>query len=85
VIPIKKGTTFVSHFKFDPEQGSTTTLGLRQRSEGIDITGTINSRGKITTNLGFKTPFYGLKLSAEADYFREHYSFGYGITIGPQQ
>ena len=85
VIPIKKGTTFVSHFKFDPEQGSTTTLGLRQRSEGIDITGAINSRGKITTNLGFKTPIYGLKLSAEADYFRDHYAFGYGITIGPQQ
>jgi mitochondrial import receptor subunit TOM40 len=85
VIPIRKGTTFVSHYKFDPENGSTTTLGMRQRYDAADITATLNSKLKLTTVLTLKSQFYGLKLCAEADYQREHYSFGYGISIGPQQ
>jgi hypothetical protein len=32
LIPIKKGSTFVSHYKFDLENGSSTTLGFKQRN-----------------------------------------------------
>ena len=31
VIPIKKGINFVSHYKYEQEQGSTGILGLKQR------------------------------------------------------
>lgn len=85
LIPIKKGTTFVSHYKFDPENGSTTTLGFKQRYESLDINATINSKGKVMTIFNMKGPVYGLKLCAEVDYFRDHYSFGYGFSFGPQQ
>jgi hypothetical protein len=34
--------------------------------------------------LGLKQPFFGLKLCAEIDYPKDHYAFGYGITIGQQ-
>ena len=84
LIPIKKGTTFVSHYKFDPENGSSTTLGFKQRSEAFDITGTVNSKGKVMTIFNMKSPMYGLKLCAEVDYFKDHYSFGYGFSFGPQ-
>lgn len=85
VIPVRKGTTFVSHYKYDPENGSTTILGLKQRYDQADITATINSRFKAMAVLNLKGLLYGLKLCAEADYSRDHYSFGYGIAIGPQQ
>ena len=32
IIPIKKGTNFVSHYKYDPEHGSTAVVGMKQRS-----------------------------------------------------
>lgn len=64
IIPIRKGTTFVSHYKFDPENGSTVVGGLRQRYEAADITATLNSKGKLATVLSLKSQFYGLKLCA---------------------
>ena len=85
VIPIKKGTTFVSHYKVDAENGSTSIFGLKQKYSGVDITAIMNSKGKLSTVLALKSQFYGLKLCAEVDYPREHYSFGYGIEIGNQQ
>ena len=38
----------------------------------------------MATILNIKAPFYGLKLSAQVDYLKDSYSFGYGITIGQQ-
>jgi len=35
MIPIKKGATFVSHFKQDPESGSQVTCGFKQRYNDI--------------------------------------------------
>ena len=64
IIPIRKGLTFVSHYKFDPENGSTSLFGLRQRQETFDITGVLNTKGKLATILNFKSQFYGLKLCA---------------------
>eukprot|EP00178_Gracilaria_changii_P007796 TRINITY_DN24319_c0_g1_i1.p1 TRINITY_DN24319_c0_g1~~TRINITY_DN24319_c0_g1_i1.p1 ORF type:complete len:245 (-),score=18.32 TRINITY_DN24319_c0_g1_i1:29-763(-) len=84
IIPIRRGTNFVSHYKYDPEGGSTATVGMKQRAENIDITATINTKQKIQTILGIRSMPIGLKLCAEADYRREHYSFGYGISIGAQ-
>ena len=85
VIPIRKGTTFCSHWSWDPEKGSNTSLGVRQRYDSVEIHANMNSKFKLATVLNFKSPFYGLKLSAEVDYPKDHYSFGYGITIGQQQ
>lgn len=85
IIPIKKGTTFVSHYKYEAEGGSTALFGLKQRYEAADITGVINSKGKFFTILSLKSVFYGLKLCAEVDYPKDHYSFGYGISLGHQQ
>lgn len=85
VIPIRKGTTFVSHYRVEPEAGSTAVLGLRQKSDIVDITATVNSKGRFATILNFKNQVVSLKLCAEADYSRDHYAFGYGVSVGPQQ
>ena len=83
VVPIKKGTSFVSHWRYDKrENKSTTILGFKQKYQESEILATINSRAKITTILTLKQPSYGLKLCALIDYMREKYTFGYGITIG---
>lgn len=85
IIPIRRGTTFVSHYKVEAENGSTAIFGMKQKYEAVDITATLNSKAKFSTILNLKSPFYGLKLCAEVDYPRDHYSFGYGISIGQQQ
>jgi len=64
IVPIRKGTTFVSHYKYEPEAGSTTVLGLRQRYDTAEITATVSSKYKLTTVVSLKSPFYGLKLCA---------------------
>jgi hypothetical protein len=69
----------------EAESGSTAIFGLKQRYEAADITAILNSKGKFSTVLSLKSQFYGLKLCAEVDYPRDHYSFGYGISIGQQQ
>lgn len=35
--------------------------------------------------LNIKTPMFGVKLCAEADYLKDHYTFGYGISVGQNQ
>jgi hypothetical protein len=85
IIPVRKGTTFVSHYKIDAENGSTAILGIKQRYDGAEITTALNSKGKFWTILGLKSQFYGLKLCAEADIPKDHYAFGYGISVGQQQ
>lgn len=85
LIPVRKGTNFVSHYKFDPENGSTTIIGIKQRAETVDITATVSSKAKISTILGIKSVPLGLKLCAEVDYLKDSYSFGYGISLGAQQ
>ncbi len=83
VAPIKSGTSFVSHWRYDKrENKSTTILGLKQKYQESEIMGTVNSRGKIAAILTLKQPMYGLKLCALVDYMREKYTFGYGITFG---
>jgi hypothetical protein len=85
IIPIRRGMNFVSHYKYDPESGSTTIVGLKQRSETVDIAATISSKAKLSTIIGIKSVPIGLKLCAEVDYLKDKYSFGYGISIGAQQ
>ena len=84
IIPIRKGTTFCSHWSWDPEKGSNTSLAFRQRYDAIEIHANINSKYKMATILNIKAPFYGLKLSTQVDYLKDSWSFGYGITIGQQ-
>lgn len=85
VIPIRRGTNFVSHYKYEPEHGSTTIIGFKQRNETADITATISSKFKLATILSIKSSPISLKLCAEVDYLKDHYSFGYGVSIGPPQ
>ena len=83
VIPIKKGTQFISHFKLDSrEKKSQTILGFKQKYGSNDIMSTINSKGEISTSVTLRNPTFGLKLCALVDYMKEKYSFGYGIMIG---
>lgn len=85
IIPIRRGFNFVSHYKYDPQHGSTAVVGVKQRSESVDVAATISSKAKLTTILGIKSVPLGLKLCAEVDYLKDNYSFGYGISLGAQQ
>lgn len=83
MVPIKKGTHFVAHYKFDGrEKKPTTVVGFKQRYEESDIVATINSNKEITTSLTLRNPSYSVKLCGMIDYLKEKYSFGYGIVIG---
>jgi mitochondrial import receptor subunit TOM40 len=82
-LPILDKMKFIANFAY--EQNKTTTiLGLRQKYINSEITATINSRGKLATNLilGGNGKFYSLRLCAIVDYLKETYKFGYGIIIG---
>jgi len=83
MIPIKRGSTFISHYKYDAmSQKSSAIIGLKQRYQNSEIVATVNSRLKLITNFTLKGPSYGIRLCAQADYDRQDYNFGYGITIG---
>jgi len=43
---------------------------------------TVSSKGKISTALSLVGMGYSLKLCAIADYFKDSYKFGYGISLG---
>ena len=43
---------------------------------------TLSGKGKISSILTFSGMAYQLKLSAIADYLKDTYKFGYGISIG---
>jgi carotenoid cleavage dioxygenase-like enzyme len=64
IIPIRKGLTFGAHYKIEAENGSTTTFGLKQRAKNIDITGLVNTKGKLSTIFNVKDQLYGLKLTS---------------------
>jgi hypothetical protein len=69
MIPIRKGTAFISHYKFDSrEKKSTAIVGVKQRYDDSEIIATINSRGKISGSLSLKSPTFGVRLCALVDY-----------------
>lgn len=83
MIPIKRGSTFISHYRYDAtSQKSSAIIGLKQRYQNSEIVATLNSRLKLVTNFTLKGPSYGIRLCAQADYDKQDYSFGYGVTIG---
>lgn len=83
MIPIKRGSTFISHYKYDAtSQKSSATIGVKQRYKESEIVATVNSRLKLSTNFTMKGPSYGIRLCAQADYDKQDYSFGYGVTLG---
>ena len=83
IIPIKRGSTFVSHYKYDAtSQKSSAIVGLKQRYQNSEIAATINSRLKLVTNFTMKGPSYGIRLCAQLDHEKQDYAFGYGVTIG---
>lgn len=46
---------------------------------------TVSSKGKISTAMSLMGMGYSLKLCAIADYLKDQYKFGYGITLGGGQ
>ena len=83
MIPIKRGSTFISHYKYDATaQKSSATIGLKQRYKDSEIIAKVNSSLKLSTNFTLKGPSYGIRLCAEANYAKQDYNFGYGVTIG---
>ena len=83
IIPINKGTQFVAHYKYDPQdRKGSTTVAFKQQYEELDILSTLSSKGEITTTASLKNPSYSLKLCAMVDYLKDKYSFGYGVTLG---
>lgn len=83
MIPIKRGSTFISQYKYDAtSQKSSAIVGWKQRYQTNEIVATINSKLKLVTNFTMKGPSYGIRLCAQADYEKQDYCFGYGITIG---
>ena len=83
MIPIKRGATCVSQFKYDAaQQKPTGIIGLKQKYQSSEISATINTRLKLVTNFILKGPSYGIRLCAQADYEKQDYAFGYGVTMG---
>ncbi len=85
-IPIKRGSTFISHYKYDAtSQKSSAVVGLKQRYMGADVVATLSSKLKLVTNCTLKGPSYGIRLCAQIDHDKNDYSFGYGVTIGAME
>ena len=71
IIPIKKGTQFLAHYKYDDhEKTPLTILGFKQKYHESEILATINTKGEVSTTLSLRNPSYSLKLCALIDYMK---------------
>jgi len=62
-----------------------TPQGYRQKFANSEIVNTFNSKGKISSTITVFGINYALKLYASANYPKDSYKFGYGLSIGQQQ
>lgn len=82
---VNKKCRLVSELSYKLSEGTTqTVIGFRQRLQDSETIATISSKGKISTALSLNGMGYSLKLCAVADYLKDSYKFGYGISIGGQ-
>eukprot|EP00178_Gracilaria_changii_P017175 TRINITY_DN4909_c0_g1_i1.p1 TRINITY_DN4909_c0_g1~~TRINITY_DN4909_c0_g1_i1.p1 ORF type:complete len:140 (-),score=1.44 TRINITY_DN4909_c0_g1_i1:68-487(-) len=71
MVPIKKGTHFVAHYKLDGrEKKATTTVGFKQRYAESDIVTTVNTNSEISTTLTLRNPSFSVKLCGMIDYLK---------------
>eukprot|EP00825_Cyclidium_porcatum_P021296 TRINITY_DN2379_c0_g1_i1.p1 TRINITY_DN2379_c0_g1~~TRINITY_DN2379_c0_g1_i1.p1 ORF type:complete len:367 (+),score=58.33 TRINITY_DN2379_c0_g1_i1:73-1173(+) len=59
-------------------------VGLKQKFSECEVQSQINSRGKICTLFNYFGQFYSCKFCVIADYLKNNYKFGLGMTLGQQ-
>lgn len=80
---VNKNAQLITEFNVDTSDGSTkTTVGYRQMFQNTEVTATVNSKGKISSVMNLNNGLLNLKLCAVADYMKDDYKFGYGISVG---
>jgi len=80
---VNKNVQIISEFNVNPVEGETkTVLGYRQKFNTSEVIATLNSKGKINSIVSLTSGFFTLKLCASADYQKDSYKFGYGISFG---
>jgi mitochondrial import receptor subunit TOM40 len=80
---VSKNVQIISEFNVNPVDGETkTVLGYRQKFNTTEVIATVNSKGKINSILSLASSYFQLKLCASADYQKDSYKFGYGISFG---
>jgi len=79
---VNKHCQLVTEVSMKPTGETKTILGYRQRFNSTEVIATINSKGKISSIINLNSGFFNLKLCAQADYTKDSYKFGYGLSLG---
>lgn len=79
---VNRNVQLVSELSVKPTGEAKTILGYRQRFNTTEVIATINSKGKISSIINLNSGFFNLKLCAQADYNKDNYKFGYGLSLG---
>lgn len=73
----------MAEFEYGLMDGKTKSiLAYRQRFNTSDISITLNSKAKVSSSFNLLGFAHQLKLCASANYLKDSYKFGYGITMG---
>jgi mitochondrial import receptor subunit TOM40 len=79
----------VAEFEYGLMDGKTKSIlvlfifqAYRQRFNTSDISITLNSKAKVSSSFNLLGFAHQLKLCASANYLKDSYKFGYGITMG---
>jgi mitochondrial import receptor subunit TOM40 len=82
---VSKSVQIISELNVNTLEGETkTVLGYRQKFSTTEVVATVNSKGKINSIITLLSPYFQLKLCASADYAKDAYKFGYGVSFGQQ-
>jgi len=79
---VNKNVQLISEMTVKPTGETKSILGFRQRFNTTEVMATINSKGKISSIINLNSGFFNLKLCAQADYNKDVYKFGYGLSLG---
>eukprot|EP00828_Plagiopyla_frontata_P045117 TRINITY_DN7616_c0_g1_i6.p1 TRINITY_DN7616_c0_g1~~TRINITY_DN7616_c0_g1_i6.p1 ORF type:complete len:279 (+),score=46.04 TRINITY_DN7616_c0_g1_i6:100-936(+) len=83
---LKKNAFVFSDISIQPMKGETqTAIGYRQKFSSSEIISSVNSKYKFNTVLTLLGSTYQLKLCSTANYLKNTFKFGYGISIGQAQ
>jgi mitochondrial import receptor subunit TOM40 len=86
LLKINKNSQAVTELSLNTADGETKFItGYRQRFQSTDVIATISNKGKISSALNINGGLYQLKLCCVADYSKDTYKFGYGISFGQTQ
>jgi len=80
---VSKSVQIISEFNVNTLEGETkTVLGYRQKFTNTEVIATVNSKGKINSIINLMSNYFQVKLCASADYQKDSYKFGYGVSFG---